>query len=145
MADVKIVDIDGEQWNIKDQVARAKIATFEENSSTQDLQDAQITMKNGYTCRKIQISSHYRVGKIHFAFVRIENLSGKDVGGVRTLNIASTNLIPRKFTTCILRDYIAPATATVYLELDGNMSIGESNGVMNGDNILVGELIFAEP
>lgn len=29
MADVKIIDIDGEQWNIKDQTAREKIATLE--------------------------------------------------------------------------------------------------------------------
>lgn len=31
MADVKIIDIDNEQWNIKDQVARDKIATLEES------------------------------------------------------------------------------------------------------------------
>ena len=30
MADVKIVDIDGSQWNMKDQVARNKIAALEE-------------------------------------------------------------------------------------------------------------------
>lgn len=29
MADVKIIDIDGEQWNIKDQDARSKIITLE--------------------------------------------------------------------------------------------------------------------
>lgn len=28
MAEVKIIDIDGEQWNIKDQMAREKIATL---------------------------------------------------------------------------------------------------------------------
>ena len=145
MADVKIIDIDGEQWGNKDGTARDRITVLEDSLSTKDLPDAQITMKNGYTCKKIQISSHYRVGKIHFAYIRIENLKGKGVGGVDTLNIASTNLTPRKFTACIIRDYIAPATATVYLSLDGNISIGESNGVLNGNNILVGEIIFAEP
>ncbi len=33
MADVKIVDIDSEQWNIKDQYARQQIATINENIS----------------------------------------------------------------------------------------------------------------
>lgn len=33
MADVKIVDIDGEQWNIKDQEARTKIAALEEKTT----------------------------------------------------------------------------------------------------------------
>ena len=34
MADVKTVDIDGSQWSMKDQVARDKIATLEENFSS---------------------------------------------------------------------------------------------------------------
>lgn len=34
MADVKIVDIDNEQWNIKDQEARNKIATLETEVNT---------------------------------------------------------------------------------------------------------------
>jgi len=34
MADVKIVDIDGEQWNMKDQEARTKIAVLEEKTTT---------------------------------------------------------------------------------------------------------------
>lgn len=33
MADVKIVDIDNEQWNIKDQEARTRIATLEEKTT----------------------------------------------------------------------------------------------------------------
>lgn len=33
MADVKIVDIDGSQWNMKDQVARDKIAILEEKTT----------------------------------------------------------------------------------------------------------------
>ena len=31
MADVKIIDIDGEQWNIKDQEARNKVTAIEES------------------------------------------------------------------------------------------------------------------
>ena len=34
MADVKIVDIDGSQWDMKDQVARDKIATLETEVNT---------------------------------------------------------------------------------------------------------------
>lgn len=33
MADVKIVDIDGEQWNMKDQEARTRIAALEEKTT----------------------------------------------------------------------------------------------------------------
>ena len=34
MADVKIVDIDGSQWSMKDQVARDKITALEEDNTT---------------------------------------------------------------------------------------------------------------
>lgn len=34
MADVKIIDIDNEQWNMKDQVARDHINTIESNIDT---------------------------------------------------------------------------------------------------------------
>ena len=34
MADVKIVDIDGSQWNMKDQEARNRITTLEEDNTT---------------------------------------------------------------------------------------------------------------
>ena len=144
MADVKIIDIDGEQWNIKDQDARKKVAIIEENISSQDLQDAQITMKNGYTCKTIQIDNHYKVGKIHFASIRIEDLSGNNIGTSDTAYIASTNLIPKKYTTFITRDYIAPATVRCFLGQDGTISIGESNGIKDGNNTILGEIIFAE-
>ena len=145
MADVKIIDIDGEQWNIKDQDARVKIATVEENISSQDLQDAKVTMENGYTCKSIQITNHYKVGKIHFAVISIEDLSGNSVGTAGTIYIASTDLIPKKYTVFIARDYRAPATARCTLEADGRIAIGESNGIRNGDNVIIGEIIFAEP
>ena len=145
MADVKVIDIDGEQWNIKDQDARNNIAKIEETISTQDLQDVQVTMKNGYTCKSIQIGSHYKVGKIHFAVIRIEDLSGSGVGTTTTINIASTSLTPKKYTVFIARDYRVPATARCALETDGSISIAESNGINDGNNVVVGELIFAEP
>lgn len=145
MADVKIIDIDGEQWNMKDQDARLRITTIEENISTQDLQDAQVTLKDGYTCKSIQIANHYKVGKIHFAVIRIEDLSGNNVGTGTTINIASTNLIPKKYTVFIARDAKEQATARCALGTDGSISIGESNGINNGNNVILGEIIFAEP
>ena len=145
MADVKIIDINGEQWDIKDQTSRTKIATIEENISTQDLQNAEITMKDGYTCELIQIADHYKVGKIHFAIVVINKLSGPHIGTEGTVQIAYTNLIPKRYTNFFLRDSVAPAIIRCALEKDGSIYISESNGMRNGNNIIRGELIFAEP
>lgn len=144
MADVKAIDIDGEQWNIKDGPLTARVTTLETVTSTKSLPDAQITMKDGYTCESIQINERYKVGKINFALIRIQDLSGNNVGGTSTIYIASTNLIPKKRTVFIARDYITPATVRCSLEQDGTISIGESNGIKNGNNVLFGEIIFAE-
>ena len=141
---VNTLDIDGTQWEIQDTEARGKITDIQKNISTEDLPDAKITMKDGYTCKSIQISNHYKAGKIHFALIRIEDLSGIGIGTTGTIYIASTDLIPKKYTVFIARDYRAPATARCSLELDGSISIGESNGINNGNNVIVGEIIFAE-
>lgn len=145
MALVKIVDIDGVQWEMKDQTARDKIADIEKNISTEDLPNAQITIKEGYTCKSMAIANHYKVGKIHFAYVIIDNLSGEYIGTDGTVQIAHTNLMPKKYTTFILRDAVTKATIRCALEADGSLYISESNGINNGANTIRGELIFAEP
>lgn len=145
MADVKIVDINDEQWNIKDQESREKIATIEKDISTQNLPDVRINLINGYTCESAQIAEHYKAGKIHFAFIRIKDLKGDNIGTTQTIRIASTDLRPKKYTAFIARDYRIPTTVRCSLDISGTISIGESNGIKNGDNVIIGELIFAEP
>ena len=145
MAEVKIIDIDGIQWSMKDETARNKITDIEKNISTEDLPNAIITIKEGYTCKLIQIDNHYKVGKIHFAVVRIDRLSGEYVGTDGTIQIAYTNLIPKKNTNFILRDSVTGMMIRCSLETDGSIYINESNGINNDTNILRGEIIFAEP
>lgn len=140
-----ILDIDGSQWELQDVEARNKITDIQKNISTEDLQDAQITMKDGYTCRSIRIANHYKAGKIHFALVSIDNLSGEYIGTDGTVQVAYTNLIPKKHTNFIIRDAVTQATVRCALETDGSIYVSESNGIKNGINILRGELIFAEP
>ena len=141
---VNTLDIDGSQWEIQDVEARNKIAVLEDSLSPKDLPDAKITMKNGYTCKSIRITDCYKAGKIIFAYLRIEDLSGNNVGGTGSMDIASTNLIPKRYTTFLARDYRAPATVTCALEQDGNIGLGASTGIKNGDNVIIGEIIFAE-
>ena len=144
MSDVKTIDINGEQWNMKDQDARSSIVAIKDSISTKDLPDAWVAMRDGYTCKSIRISECYKAGKVVFACVRIENLSGKDIGSSHDVIIASTNLLPIKFTSFIARDYKAPATVRCHLDRYGDLGIGESNGIKDGNNVIIGELIFAE-
>ena len=144
MADVKIVDIDSTQWNIKDQEARNRIATLEEAVSVKDLQGIKINMKSGYTATTKDIYAHYSVGKIHFMTLRIDNLAGNNIGTSVTANIASIDLYPKKETSFILNDCMNRAILRCYLYTDGTIAVGESVGVTSGSNKCYGELIFAE-
>ena len=144
MADVKIVDIDGSQWNMKDQEARNKIAELTESLIPQSLEDIEIKLKQGYTAMNAKMTHHYKVGKIHFMTISLKNISGDNIGTDATANIGSINIIPEKETTFILNDYESNAILRCFIANDGTILVGESKGVIKGKNTCLGELIFAE-
>lgn len=145
MAEVKIVDIDGVQWEMKDQTARNKIANLEENNTTKDLQDIHITLKEGYQAQEMSISQHYSYGKIHFALIRLSNIKGNYLGTITTAFIASLDIYPKKRTTFLMHDYKNNVILRCFIEPDGTLAIGESKGLVLDDNDCYGEIIFAEP
>lgn len=145
MADVKVIDIDNEQWNIKDQTAREKIANIEKDIVTKDLQNVIIELAPGYTASTALCTYHYSVGKIHFMTIRLVNLEGINIGSGETATIGSINIHPIKTTNFILYDYKNYAIVRCYLLRDGTFLIGESVGVIKNNNSIIGELIFAEP
>ena len=144
MADVKIVDIDNEQWNMKDQEARNKIANLENLFIAEDLPDVVIELNTGYTAMEIKGYAHYKIGKIHFATFLIRELAGNAIGTGNTANIATTNLRPKKETSFIMNDYKNKATLRCYIDSNGTLAVAESVGSVSGSNTSYGELIFAE-
>ena len=145
MAEVKIIDIDGVQWEMKDQTARNKIANLEENNTTKDLPDETINLETGFEAESITAKHHYGYGKIHFAIINIINIKGPNIGTDQPSYIATSNMRPKKSTTFLMYDYKNNAIARGYLLEDGKLVLGESIGVVQGNNIMFGELIFAEP
>ena len=144
MADVRIVDIDNVQWNIKDQEARNKIAALENLFITEDLPDVEINLYEGYTAMDIQGYAHYKIGKIHFVTFLIRELTGGTIGTGNTAYIGTTNLRPKKETSFIMNDYKNKAILRCYVEPDGRLAVAESVGSVSGSNTNYGELIFAE-
>lgn len=145
MALVKIVDIDGVQWEMKDQTARNKIANLEENNTTKDLPDETINLEKGFEAESITVAQSYSYGKIHFAIINIVNIKGPNIGTDQTAYIATSNMRPKKPTMFLMYDYKNNAIARGYIFLDGKIALGESIGVVQGSNIIYGEIIFAEP
>jgi len=144
MADVKIVDIDNVQWNIKDQEARNKIVTIENNQIPITLEDTPITLKSGYTASSATFFRHHKVGKIHFAMVSIIDIKGDKIG---TSESAVCGTIPFKAfvaTSFVLFDYRNAKIARCSIDEEGVFVIGESNDVVQGSNYLYGEAIWVE-
>ena len=144
MQDVKIVDIDNVQWNMKDQEARNKITTLEESLIAQDAEDINIELNVGFTATTANMTFHYKIGKIHFMRVELRNISGKNIGTTQTVSIGVINISPKKGTSFMLYDYENSVMLRCNLGPGGIISIGESKGVVQGNNACLGELIFAE-
>lgn len=145
MAEAKIIDIDGVQWSIKDQTARDKITNIETIISSQALEDITLNLNEKFKADLFLTRFHYKVGKIHFIDFNIKNIKGENLGTDQTAQVFSTNLRPIKNTSFILVDCIAPVTLRCFIDTDGSISIGESKGLIQGNNNIYGGLIFAEP
>ena len=144
MQEVKIIDIDNVQWNIKDQEARNRIANLENLFIAEDLPDVEINLFEGYTVMDIQGYAHYKIGKIHFVTFLIRELAGNAIGTGNTAYIATTNLRPKKETSFIMNDYKNKATLRCYIQPNGMLAVAESVGSVSGSNTSYGQLIFAE-
>lgn len=144
MADVKIIDIDGEQWNIKDEPLTARVENLETTTSIKSLPDMELNLSPGYTASEKRFINHYSAGKIHFVTIQLSNLSGNNIGTNSSATIGSLSVHPKRETTFLLYDYKSRCILRCYISASGAISIGESEGVTSGNNGIFGELIFAE-
>lgn len=144
MEKVNTLDIDGTQWEMQDTEARNRIAELEKSLITQPLNDINITMNEGYTSSSAVLRSHYKIGRIHFAIVQIDNIAGQHIGTSVTANIGRINIKPEKATSFLLNDYHNSIVIRSSIANDGTITMDESVGLVQGDNICLGEIIFAE-
>ena len=144
MADASIIDIGGTQWNVKDKEARDRITTIEDILTVKDLPDLTINRNPSYSWTSLKLYNHYSFGKIHFVYIRLQNVSGSSIGTTNSAIIGLLNIKPVKETSFMLFDYVNGKSIRCYLDAEGYFNIGESNGVSSGNNVCFGELIFAE-
>lgn len=144
MADASIIDIGGVQWNVKDREARDKITVIEDLLTTKKLPNPTITRSSGTSWTAFNIQSHYSFGKIHFIYIRLQNVNNDSIGTTSSVSICKFDIKPISDTSFMLFDYINGRTMRCYFQTNGEFIIGESNGVSPGNNVCFGELIFAE-
>lgn len=144
MADASIIDIGGTQWNVKDKEARDRITVIEDILTVKALPSPTINRNPAYSWASLKLYNHYSFGKIHFIYIRLQNISGSGIGSFTSAKIGSLSIKPVKETSFMLFDYVNGRTMRCYLDVEGDFYIGESNGVSSGNNVCFGELIFAE-
>ena len=144
MADAKIVDIKGIQWELKDEVARSRITTLEENNSAQGLSEINININKEYSATKAILSSRHKIGKIHFATIVLQNINGNNIGTTNTAFIGKVPLNLFDTVQTLLFNAYNSVVVRCYITKDGNIAIAESAGVPAGNNYLVGEIVFVE-
>lgn len=144
MADVKIIDIDGVQWDVKDQVARDKIITINEQLTVKEVSDIPIILNEGYTAKSAIISSIIKYGKMHCGTVVINNVSGNNIGTTITAVLGKVSINTFKTVVSVGIEYKRGVPCRLTVDNRGNFSISESMGVMQGDNAIIAQLIWIE-
>lgn len=144
MADASIIDIGGVQWNIKDKEARDRITVIEDLVTTKQLPNPTVTRNAGTSWGAFNIQSHYSFGKIHFIYIRLQNVSNGNIGSESSVNLCKFDIMPIRDTSFMMYDYQSGRDMRCYFEASGQIVIGESKGVTSGKNVCFGELIFAE-
>lgn len=144
MADASIIDIGGVQWNVKDKEARDKIITIEDILTVKNLPNPTFIRNPNYSYTSLSFTNHYSFGKIHFIYIRLQNIKGSGIGTTESARIGSLDIKPKALTSFMMFDYVNGRAIRCYFEPEGYFNIGESNGVSQGNNVCFGELIFAE-
>lgn len=145
MADVKIVDIDSVQWNIKDQVARDKLIEIDEKLIPKRIDDIEITLKSGYSASMSKILDIVKYGKLYTGAVRITNIEGSNIGTAKTAIIGTIPIKPIADAFAIGIEYTTGSLIRALIKKDGEFYIAESLGVRAGNNVMVAQIYWIEP
>ena len=145
MADVKIVDIDGSQWNMKDQVARDKITEIEQLLKTEVVNNIPINLNSGNNADEARITSIQKFGKMYIGLIILENINANNIGTINRADIGTVNINVLNSTYSLGFDYKSGKTVRIRVNPDKNITIEESSGITNGNNGIRVPITWIEP
>ena len=144
MADVKIIDIDNEQWNMKDQEARNKIVEIEQLLKTETVDDIPINLNSGNSANEARITSIQKYGKIYIGSIIIENLIANNIGTLNRVNVGTVNINVLNNAYSVGFDYHSGKNVRIRIAPEKTLSIEESAGVSNGINGIRAQITWIE-
>ena len=144
METADILDIDGTQWEIRDNQARQDIAKLKVNNEYSFEEGRALIFSQGYTADYAQISNINRQGILLTAFIRIINLRGE---GMNSDNLTSFATIPMKFmhsSPMTIFDLVSGRPFLLTYSYDGSLSIFNSSAIKQGNNHLIFNIVSFE-
>lgn len=144
MADAKIVDIKGVQWELKDEVARNNIAIIKQSLEIETINDIPIILKDGYTADTANIEGIQKYGRLYKGLLYIDNLNGSSVGTMTTGYIGDINRNVLGGNFALGLDYLTGSVIRIAIANGGLIQLSESLGVNKGSNRIRTPIIWFE-
>lgn len=142
---VNTLDIDGTQWEIKDQTARNDIEAIKQSMTVETLPAIEITLNNGYSATIKNITNVQRYGKLYMGLLFIDNLSGKNIGTNEIAEFGKVNISLAVGTYAMGIEYFSSMPVRSSINRTGVLALQESKGIVDGDNRLRIPVIWIEP
>lgn len=128
------LDIDGNQWEIRDTKARDDIATIKQSMTVERMQNIKITLNNGYSAVLASIVDIQKYGKLYMGLLYIDNLSGENIGTNNTAEIGTVNINLKVTAYAVGIEYIKTVPTRFLISPDGHIAVLESAGMTSGNN-----------
>ena len=131
---VDILDIDGNQWEIRDAKARNDIETIKQSMTVEKMQNIKITLNNGYSADTADIRNVQKYGKLYMGLFFIDNLSGKNIGTNEIANFGKANISLNIGVYAVGIEYFSSKPVRSSITRTGVLALQESAGITNGNN-----------
>lgn len=142
---VNTLDIDGTQWELQDIAARNKITEIEQLLKTENVNDIPINLNSGNSANVASITSIQKYGKMYIGLILIKNLHASNLGTLFRVYLGTVNVNVLKDTYALGFDANSGKIVRIRITSNKNINIEESNGVLNGNNIIFVPITWIEP
>lgn len=141
---VDTLDIDGNQWEIRDTKARNDIATIKQLFTVETIQTIDLTLNAGYSATMKEIRQIQKYGKLYIGLLIMDNLSGENIGTNDTADISKINMSLNQTVYAMGIDYLSSKPVRASISRQGIISLQETAGVTDGNNRLRIPIIWIE-
>lgn len=142
MAEVHIVDIDGEQWDIKDMPLNKRVEILEQLLTVETKENEVITLEPGFSAPIKRIINIVQFGNIVQCNFSIINLTGNGIGSNTSVKFGNCSLKGKSSHDFILRDDISGNTVSLSIASNGDIYLTKSAGITSGRNTLRGSIMI---